>query len=214
MDLQEADMGLVFGLLDKDRQKKVAALKNSEERARSVLAGLLLRHAFLESGHDIDTWHQVRIEKEVYGKPYIKGYEDFQYSLSHSGKWIVCAVDTMPVGADIQEMKAWKPGLAKRFYHEDEYNRLLTKGASDENKKKTEFYQMWTVKESVVKLTGRGIGAGIDKYVTAGDYNCVYDLLGEQTFLTKLYEELDGYMVCACSKTGVFPEKLEIINLK
>ena len=34
---------------------------------------------------------------------------------------------------------------------------------------------MWTAKESAVKLSGRGIGAGISQYVTAKDYCSVFD---------------------------------------
>lgn len=211
--LQESEAELLLKRLDKDRQKKVAGLKNPEERGRSIFAGLLLRHAFLEDGHDTDAWQQIRIEKGFYGKPCIKGYEDFHYSLSHSGEWIICAVDSSPVGADIQEMKDWKPRLAKRFYHESEYSRLLIRGGPDTDKTTREFYSMWTAKESVVKLTGRGIGAGIDRYVTAGDYACVHDLDGKRTFPIRLYDGISGYMACVCSKKADFPEKLEIINL-
>lgn len=82
------------------------SLKNEQEKARSIFAGLLLRQAFLEAGYGIKEWQQIQIETGLHGKPYIKGYDAFQYSLSHSGQWVVCAVDTEPIGADIQEMKS------------------------------------------------------------------------------------------------------------
>lgn len=200
-------------LLDRDRQETVLSLRNRKEKEKCICAGLLLRYAFLEAGYDIKDWQQVQIEKEVYGKPYIKGYDDFQYSLSHSGEWIVCAVDMMPVGADIQEMKSWKMQLAKRFYHADEYDRLLAIKENDSDRRTREFYSIWTAKESVVKWNGRGIGAGISGYVTAQDYSHVYDINKSQIVHIRLYNELEGYMTCVCSKAGSFPDKLKIVNL-
>lgn len=200
-------------LLDRNRQETVLSLRNRKEKERSICAGLLLRYAFLEAGYGIKDWRQVQIEKEVYGKPYIKGYDDFQYSLSHSGEWIVCAVDMMPVGADIQEMRSWKMQLAKRFYHADEYDRLLAIKENDSDRRTREFYSIWTAKESVVKWNGRGIGAGISGYVTAQDYSHVYDINESQIVHIRLYNELEGYMTCVCSKAGSFPDKLKIVNL-
>lgn len=200
-------------LLDRNRQEAVLSLRNRKEKERSICAGLLLRFAFLEAGYGIKDWRQVQIEKEVYGKPYIKGYDDFQYSLSHSGEWIVCAVDMMPVGADIQEMRSWKMQLAKRFYHADEYDRLLAIKENDSDRRTREFYSIWTAKESVVKWNGRGIGAGISGYVTAQDYSHVYDINESQIVHIRLYNELEGYMTCVCSKAGSFPDKLKIVNL-
>ena len=204
---------MLCGLLDKGRQERVLSLKNEQEKARSIFAGLLLRQAFLEAGYGIKEWQQIQIETGLHGKPYIKGYNAFQYSLSHSGQWVVCAVDTEPIGADIQEMKSWKLQLAKRFYHADEYDRLLAIEENDSDRRSREFYSIWTAKESVVKWSGRGIGAGISRYVTAQDYSHVYDVDKRQIIDIRLYNELEGHMTCVCSKAGNFPEKLSIMNL-
>lgn len=209
-EIQELEM--LWTLLDRDRQGTVLSLRNKKEKERSICAGLLLRYAYLEAGYGIKDWQQVQIGKGVYGKPYIKGYEDFQYSLSHSGEWIVCAVDIMPVGADIQEMKSWKMQMAKRFYHADEYDRLLAIKENDSDRRTREFYSIWTAKESVVKWNGRGIGAGISRYVTAQDYSHVYDINERQMVHIRLYNELEGYMICVCSRMGNFPDKLKIVN--
>ena len=67
---------------------------------------------------------------------------------------------------------------------------------------------MWTAKESAVKLSGRGIGAGISQYVTAEDYSAVYDLDSGRTYYTKRYDTLKGYMICVCSEAKSFPNLL------
>lgn len=212
-EIREAEAESLYELLGRDRQKKVLELKNQRERERSIFAGLLLRYSFLKAGYDAEMWAQAEIGKGLYGKPFIKGYHDFQYSLSHSGEWIVCAADTMPLGVDIQEMKEWKLQMAKRFYHEKEYNRILKLEETDTaNRRTKEFYSIWTAKESVVKLSGRGIGAGISRYVTSDNYSCVYDMDNKQTINIRLYDELEGYIACICNREGNFPEKLEEID--
>lgn len=212
-ELQTAEEERLCVLLDSDRLQKVTAIRSSKERARSIFAGLLLRYAFFQAGYGAEVWEQVVFEKELYGKPYLKGYPEFHFSLSHSGEWVVCVADKTPVGVDIQEMKPWKMSLAKRFYHEDEYNRLLELGG-DQTRQTEEFYSMWTAKESAVKLSGRGIGAGISQYVTAVDYSDIYDIYSSQTFCTRRYQNIKGYMLCVCSRTKFFPESSERIYLE
>lgn len=213
-ELQTDEEEQLCALLDRDRIRKIAAFRSRSERARSIFAGLLLRHAFLHTDYDIEAWKQAEIGMGIYGKPYIKGVEDFHYSLSHSGEWVICAVDAMPVGVDLQEMKPWKMTLAKRFYHEKEYYRLSLLNGVDQYRQTEEFYSMWTAKESAVKLSGRGIGAGISQYVTAKDYSCICDMDSGRMFYTRRYHMLKGYMVCVCSESDLFPDLPEEIDLK
>lgn len=212
-DIKEPDIGSLWFLLDRDRQKKVHAIKNQGERNRSIFVGLLLRYAFMQEGYNPSQWEQVEIEEGTYGKPQLRGYPDFQYSLSHSGEWCICAADVKPVGADIQEMRPWKLSLARRFYHKAEYDRLLEIQNNDEGDKRTrEFYHMWTAKESAVKLSGRGLGAGIRNYVTDRDYGCIRTKEEDTGMRIRIYDELSGYVVCVCSEAGNFPEKIELID--
>lgn len=216
-ELQEAEEERLCGLLDRDRLQRVSAIRSRKERERSIFAGLLLRYAFLDAGYDTTAWSAVEIEKGVYGKPYIKGYQGFHYGLSHSGEWVACAVDTAPVGIDIQEIRPWKMTLAKRFYHEEEYNRLLALEEVDQDRQTEEFYSMWTAKESAVKLSGRGIGAGICQYVTAGDYSRIYDADRNAVIAVRCYNMLKGYMLCVCSETNFFPDlpiKIDLESIK
>lgn len=212
--LQAVEEERLCGLLDGDRIQKVSGIKSSKERERSIFAGLLLRYAFLQAGYSSEVWRRAVIARGTYGKPYLKEYPKFHYSLSHSGEWVVCAADTMPIGIDIQEMKPWKLTLAKRFYHEEEYNRLLALEGEDQDRQTEEFYSMWTAKESAVKLDGRGIGAGIGQYVTDKDYNNICDRVNKQTYYTRRYDMLKGYMICVCSEAEFFPDLPVGIDLK
>lgn len=210
--LSGEDYGSIYGLLDDSRQEKVRKLKNEQERLRSIYAGLLLRHAFLEHGYEEKLWRQVKICNEAYGKPYIADIEGFYYSISHSGDWVICAADDTEIGADIQKIGNLKLSIAKRFYSKGEYDRLLSY-EPDEDMQTTELYRLWAVKESCVKYTGRGIGAGISRYAANESYTRVTDIQTEADFLIKLYEQIPGYIVCICSCCGSFPENITIVDL-
>lgn len=199
-------------LLDSDRLKKVRTLQNKKERLRSIYAGLLLRHTFLKEGYGEELWQQIEISKGCYGKPYMSNCKNFFYSLSHSGEWVICAVDDREIGADIQEVGELKMAVAKRFYSDNEYDRLL-KYETDKNKQTAEVYRMWAAKESCVKLTGRGIGAGISMYVTNSDYTHIMDREKNSRFTIKLYEEIPGYIICACSRRASFPKSIILTDV-
>lgn len=199
-------------LLDSKRLEKISSLKHDKERLRSIYAGLLLRCAFLREGYDEDLWRHVEIMTGSYGKPYILNCKDFFYSLSHSGEWVMCAVDDEETGADIQEIRESKMAVAKRFYSDEEYNRLLTY-ESDKDRQTTELYRMWTAKESCVKLTGRGIGAGISGYITDNTYTHIIDTQTCSQFSIRLYENIGGYIICVCSRRGSFPKGIIITDV-
>lgn len=213
-ELQEAKERQMCALLDNGRVQKLSAVRNREERMRCIFAGLLLRYAFLQEGYGIDAWQQVETVEGLYGKPFLKGYSTFQYSLSHSGEWAACAVDTMPVGIDIQEMKSWKITLAKRFFHEKEYNRLLALQESDMDRQTREFYSMWTAKESAVKWSGRGIGGGIRQLLTDADYKFIYDVDHKQRIKIRQYCVSENYIVCVCSENDYFPDLPQRVDLE
>lgn len=201
----------LIAMLDKDRQDKVHRITNQAQRMTSIYAGLLLRYAYLEEGYLQTDWDKVQIVQEEHGKPRIAGADSFAYSLSHSGHWVICAVDQRAVGADIQQMRPERLAVAKRFYHDTEYERLCR--IEEEKVRTKHFYCMWAAKESYAKLTGRGIGAGIDGYLTQEHYNQIQDIKGGCTAFMKIYEEIPEYMVSVCSFEKAFPERLTIVTL-
>lgn len=201
----------VIASLDEGRRLKLSTIKHKDEYTRSVFAGLLLRYAFLNEGNSVAQWQSINIVQGEYGKPYIEGRDGFHYSISHSGEWVICAVDDMPIGADIQEQRRWRLNTAKRFYSKEEYDRLTGIGEYDTERQRKLFYKMWTAKESCVKLTGRGIGAGINRYVTDSSLRHIY---GDDNiyFNINIYDTIDNYIVCVCSEREDFPYSITNIE--
>ena len=182
-------------LVDSIRRKRVGELKQKKDRMQSMAAGLLLRYSFLQAGYENAQWEQIEMAHRQNGKPYLIQYPEFCYSLSHSGKWVICAVHSKELGADIQEMRPWNERVAKRFFSTQEYERIVN------------------AKEGYGKLTGDGIGKGISQYLTSQNFDRVVDTWLQREARLKVYEQIEEYMICVCMREEEsFPDKPEIVN--
>ena len=94
------------------------------------------------------------------GKPYFPDCKDIGLSVSHSGKYIVCALAKGNIGVDIEQTKKFEDEsnemfserlckIADRFFHQTEAEYIKIDPI-------TRFYEVFTAKESYVKLKGTG----------------------------------------------------------
>jgi 4'-phosphopantetheinyl transferase len=89
------------------------------------------------------------------GKPQLAGEPGIHFNLSHSGPWVLCAVHHGPVGIDVEEVRPREPLCAERIMAPEElgpFLRLPPLAALDY------FHRLWTLKESLLKATGAGLG--------------------------------------------------------
>lgn len=86
------------------------------------------------------------------GKPFFPGEKGREFNLSHSGELALCALDSGPVGADIQVIRTWRPGLPGRVCSREERDWLESGGDFW-----LRFTQLWTLKECRVKQCGQGL---------------------------------------------------------
>ena len=91
------------------------------------------------------------VKKEPYGKPFFRDQPQIRFSISHSGKYWMCAFAQEQVGFDIQEYshREYLP-IATRFFHPDELDAVKKEGIRT-------FYEIWSAKESYIKYTGKGL---------------------------------------------------------
>ncbi|MCR5149614.1 MAG: 4'-phosphopantetheinyl transferase superfamily protein [Clostridiales bacterium] len=123
------------------RMKKYERLNKNEDKLRCFGAGALISRFV------------TRDEKSIcfnrYGKPYAPAGPFF--SISHSGDYVVLAVDTdREIGIDIQIMKESRLKAANKVFCTEEMRYL---NCEDEIRR---FYTLWTLKESVMKYLGTG----------------------------------------------------------
>ena len=76
-----------------------------------------------------------QIDVAEYGKPFFKDIPQVRISLSHSGKYLVCAFSEEEIGLDLQECITPRTEvlrIAKRFFTSEEYDALLSIYGKDE----------------------------------------------------------------------------------
>ena len=176
-------------LLSADRRAKLEKLNIFEDKQRCLAAGLLLRHVF-----------GPRVGDMVYeegGKPYLADGPFF--NISHSGEYVVLAVSEKPVGVDIEKLGQYKEKLARRCCTDEE---LLWLEAQD----KSEFYRLWTGKESIMKAVGKGLAMAPGSFSVLPAENGPHFVEGSCWYLR--WQRLPGYYICcACAAD----ENIELI---
>lgn len=145
--------GLLSRLSD-DRRRKVLAFSHEAGRRLSLGAGLLLDFAL--SRHGL----RERDAAYVYGrhgKPGLLpcgGEDGIHFNLSHSGTMAACALASCAVGVDIERTsRRVSEALIQRVCNAKEQELVHRDPLS--------FFDLWTAKEAVVKMTGEGISGDL-----------------------------------------------------
>lgn len=136
-------------ILPKEKQELLKKRKNIASFERSLAGEVLCRYAL--SLYLNVSPKDIVFSYSEHGKPFIEGNPIF-FNISHSHNLVVCALSDCPVGIDTEMIKDYKEGLAKRVCSESEYNFLL-----ESQQDKTDFFKLWTLKESYVKAIGKGL---------------------------------------------------------
>jgi len=97
-----------------------------------------------------------------HGKPYLNDYGQIHYNISHSNRYVVCAIAEHEIGIDIQNSVTWNDekfmNLAKNFFSEKEVIAM-----SKSKDKRGFFIKLWVLKESYLKYKGEGLRLPLDK---------------------------------------------------
>ncbi|MBR5524359.1 MAG: 4'-phosphopantetheinyl transferase superfamily protein [Clostridia bacterium] len=129
--------------LDEKRRSRVRRLRVPLKRAQCVAAGLLLTHLFGEGGHSPTLYYG------AHGKPYLKG-DGACFSLSHTDRWVFCAVSEHNVGMDSQRCRPISTRLIARTLTPEEQTWL-------DSDREHRYLRLWTMKEAYLKYTGTGL---------------------------------------------------------
>lgn len=138
-----------LSLLSAERRRQVADLAMEQDRKRTVAGELLVRRAL--GGKMGMAPEDVPLQRDEDGKPYVEG-APVQFSVSHSGLYVVCAVDEHSVGVDVEVVRGAEEKFMRRVCSEREmaYVRPYDDGGYER------FWEVWTAKEALFKLTGKG----------------------------------------------------------
>lgn len=174
--------------LPRQRQQRIHDMKQEKSRKQSMGAGLLLQKVLaLYHIHD----SQVNLDKN--GKPVVEGLE---FNLSHSGDLAICAVSDKPIGCDVEELREAPKGMAERYFSETEQTFVNSFSGDEYNRA---FFQIWTMKEGYVKMTGEALRLPFKEYEVVGNENGILrDGEGQACCLRTM--ELQGYIISICAE--------------
>lgn len=115
----------------------------------SLAANVLLRYAAARVLRV--PMRDVTTDRLASGQPTLPGTGLF-CSVSHTDGLCVCAVSDAPVGIDAEKLRDAPMRVAERIFSPEERDAI----ASSDDPRRV-FFEIWTARESVVKLTGAGL---------------------------------------------------------
>lgn len=185
------------------RREKLARITSPQAYAESLGAELLLLAALRELGLPVRKPLEIACGDE--GKPALAGGPEF--SLSHSGGRVLCALSDRPVGADVQQLRPYAPALARRFFTAEEAAWLEAQQERD-----LAFALLWSLKESYVKFLGGGIaGVHLDSFPVRIDGEGLAQIPDSGV---KLWYAVDGgYVTALCSGGDAAPDSVKELHL-
>ncbi|SFB07915.1 4'-phosphopantetheinyl transferase family protein [Clostridium frigidicarnis] len=196
LDISEEKLNKLCLLIDLEKKCKIEKFINKKDKVRALIGEILIRVIIVqELGIK-----NITFEKNKYGKPYLKEYPKFNFNISHSGEFVVGAIDDKPIGIDVEEVKYIEyEEIAKSFFTISEFNYIIK---NDSDICLSKFYEIWTLKESYIKCCGQGLSIPLKsfsievekdeniKVVSNNEYK-------EHTF--KLFDIELGYKIAVCS---------------
>lgn len=196
-----------YSAVSDERRCKTDRFRVPEAQYLSLGAELLLRYGLHAAGVPESA---MRYEYAPDGKPYLPD-NAVQFSLSHSGIWVLCAVSESPVGCDVETVAPVDIKLARRFFTPAEYEDIAAQMTSEAQTER--FYRYWTLKESFMKVTGLGLKLPLNAFrIIFGS-----EITVEQNVDTRRYAfrefTVPGCRCAVCTVESCADAELSIIDL-
>ncbi len=147
-DIAENEYQEIYNSLTESRKNHIDRMKNSDDRKRSLAAQYLLIKLLGEMGVE-----SAVLESDNNSKPYLNG-SDLFVSISHSHEMVACAVDSVPIGIDIEKITPVSNSLID-YVCTDKEKEYVCKSTQKPSFKR--FFEVWTAKEAYIKKMGCGL---------------------------------------------------------
>lgn len=169
------------------------ALKRQEQHkiAYALLGEVLKKHFGITS---------YTIEKNEKGKPFLLEFPDVHFNISHCDGLAVCGISDREIGVDAELIRSYNGNVMKRIFSAEEQSLIAVSESPD-----TDFFKIWTLKESLCKFTGDGIFSGLSEYsfdISHGEPTC--QKAAEIIFTQKIIEKKWVVSICAHGRENEF----------
>ena len=193
--ITDENLAVLTAKLPDRRRRKAMRIRHMGGKISCVLGYLLVLYGF-RNIYRQNGLPDFSVERN--GKPYLNEFPDIFFNISHCNGAVACIFGRMPVGIDIQDMRELNMRSVVRVCSAEEVQHIKDSAEPD-----LEFCRIWTVKESLSKLSGKGIFRDIrgvtprginmstvfiepDKYMTSVSHDAHADFSVHKLTLTNL----------------------------
>ncbi|MDQ0191716.1 4'-phosphopantetheinyl transferase family protein [Paenibacillus wynnii] len=203
--------------LSKEKQERLKKFKRQQDIVRSLVADLLARTMCAEALSC--SMEDVEFEYNEFGKPLVSGDTPCYFNVSHSGDWVVCAVDSDAIGIDIEQKSDIDLEIARRFFTSQEYRYIF---GGDPITRKDRFYEIWTFKESYIKAVGKGLSIPLQSFEVQIEKQEYGESLlaridrnssSDNVWFLKQFNMNADYKVAICAKERLFTQTIHNIDI-
>ncbi|HWR38975.1 MAG TPA: 4'-phosphopantetheinyl transferase superfamily protein [Patescibacteria group bacterium] len=210
-DLEQNYNADLLTVVDPSLQEEIRRFRRREDAVRKLTGDRLAR---LVVGRmlGIPGW-RLDFAVNAYGKPFLAADTDIEFNLSHSGDWVVCAVDEQPVGIDVEQVLPVEQELMENCFSAPEIQWVRAGGSAW----LTRFYQIWTLKESYIKALGQGMSLPLPSFslLRQDDERWTLQSAARKTdWFFRQYSLPGGYELAVCGKDSGFSGELTQLTLK
>lgn len=156
-------------ILEEEELVEYHAIKSKNRKSEFINTRHLLKELAVKFGY-LDS--DFKIKKDEMGKPYGETDNGHIYlSISHSSDYIICGLsEKRDLGIDLEpaERKVHHR-LKSRIFHPEENNQIRS----------LELIRVWTIKEALVKLHGRGLRTNLNdlllRKVNESEFSAIFN---------------------------------------
>lgn len=197
----------VLNCVPKNKQDRIKRFLRYEDSLRTLIAEILIRKIIILKFKLAN--NEIIFQSGKHGKPHLKGFDKFHFNISHSDKWVVCAISDKTVGIDVEKIKDLDIKIADRFFSEEEIEDLYKK---EECERLDYFFDLWTLKESYIKADGRGLNISLNSFLfKIKNDKIIFNTQNKlKNCFFKRYKIDKNYKLSVCSLTPNFPNSIQI----
>ncbi|MEJ5102774.1 4'-phosphopantetheinyl transferase family protein [Chryseobacterium sp. MYb328] len=194
--LDEAEFNELIQYVSSDKKAKIQRFRKPIDAVRSLLGDLIIRTILCR--HYGLTNDEIHYEYQEFGKPYLPHHSHLHFNISHSGDWVTGVVSKDPVGIDIERIAKVKENLASLSLTTEEYQQFQKINKTERN---LFFFELWTLKESYVKATGKGLSEGLNTLqISRSNGGIGIEKDGKPVLAYfEILECIEGYQLSLCS---------------
>lgn len=206
--LQESEFNTLIHYITKEKHERISRFRRYEDAQRALIGDILIRYLLCRK-------LKIKNKKLIFntnefGKPFLSSHNDIHFNVSHSGEWVVCCIDNLPVGIDIEQIKPIDMSIAEKFFSKQEFTELMCK---ESIKRESYFYDLWTLKESYIKAVGKGLSIQLDSFTICIEQKNITLCSANEpnNYYFKQYFIDNNYKMAVCSRKNEFTDEIKFI---